>query len=142
MNYFAGNLAYLRNLKHLGQKDIADYLGCTQSAVANYETGKREPALGDAVKIAQLFETSVEEIVCKNLKKGQIFLARNLRYLRKTGGFDQRAIGDLLGIKTPTVSKYESGMVQPSIEGLINLSEFFGITVDDLLKKDLEKEGI
>ena len=39
------------------------------------------------------------------------------------------------------MGKYESGAAELSNQGLINVSEFFGITVDDLLKKDLSKEG-
>lgn len=142
MNYFGSNMAYLRNSRHLCQKDIALQLGCTPAAIANYEVGKREPELDIAVSIAQFFNKSLEEMIIKDLRETPILLGKNLKYLRKKEGFDQKVIGDLMGVQTPTVSKYESGMVQPSLGGLVNLAEFFGITTDDLLKKDLEKEGI
>ena len=47
----------------------------------------------------------------------------------------------LLKISKTNMDKYESGAAELSNQGLINVSEFFGITVDDLLKKDLSKEG-
>ena len=47
----------------------------------------------------------------------------------------------LLKISKANMGKYESGAAELSNQGLINVSEFFGITVDDLLKKDLSKEG-
>lgn len=47
----------------------------------------------------------------------------------------------LLKVSKSNISKYERGDVELSNQGLINVSGFFGITVDDLLKKDLSKEG-
>ena len=141
MNHFGSNMAYLRKMKHLCQKDIAIHIGCTTAAVANYEAGKREPQLEVAVSIARYFEKSLEEMVLNEMRETPILFGKNLRYLRKKEGYDQKTIGDLIGVQTPTVSKYESGMVQPSLGGMVNLAEFFGISTDDLLKKDLEKEG-
>jgi len=38
-----------------------------------------------------------------------------------------------------TWSNYELGKSEPSIKGLIDISNFFGITLDQLLAKDLSK---
>ncbi len=138
MNYFYSNMAYLRSIKHLSQKTLGERIGCGQAAIANYESGRREPDLWTAVKIAVNLGTTIEEMVFRDMRNTPVMFGKNLKYLRKHGGYDQKDIGNLLGIKTPTISKYEAGTVQPSLEGLRNLSEFFGVTVDDLLKKDLE----
>ncbi len=140
--YLCSNLVYLRKKNNLTQKEVGEAIGTDSRNIGHYEKAFREPRTETLVSLARLFDVSIDDLLTKDMRPTGSMLPKNIKYLRKKEGFDQRAIGDLLGIKPPTVSKYESGMVQPSIEGLINLSEFFGITVDDLLKRDLEKEGI
>lgn len=140
--YLCSNLVYLRKKHNLTQKEVGEAIGTDLRNIGHYEKAFREPRLETLVSLAGLFEVSIDDLLTKDMRPTGSMLPRNIKYLRKKEGFDQREIGDLLGIKAPAISKYESGMILPSIEGLINLSEFFGITVDDLLKKDLEKEGI
>ena len=40
------------------------------------------------------------------------------------------------------ISKYESSIIEPSIESLKKLSETFNVTIDELLKEDEEKFDI
>ena len=56
-------LLALRKEKGFTQKDVADRLGISRQAYANYETGNREPDITTLIKIAQLFEVSVDELV-------------------------------------------------------------------------------
>ncbi len=46
----------------------------------------------------------------------------------------QLEIGKELGIKQRTYCSYEKGEREPNIETLIKLAEYFGITVDVLIK--------
>ena len=45
----------LRNQRKLSQRDIAEFLGITQQAYANYENGNREPDLQTLKKLADYF---------------------------------------------------------------------------------------
>ncbi len=54
----------------------------------------------------------------------------------------QRDIAEILEVEPGTVSKYESGMLEPNIKAIKRLSEVFGITIDELLKEDEEKFDI
>lgn len=68
-------------------------------------------------------------------------LGKNLKYLRKREKFTQEDMSHLLGYKDK--SSYcliENGGTNLSIDKAMNISEFFGVTIDDLLKKDLSKE--
>ena len=50
----------------------------------------------------------------------------------------QRDIAEILEVEPGTVSKYESGMLEPNIESIKRLSDTFEITIDELLKDDDE----
>lgn len=48
----------------------------------------------------------------------------------------QQQLGELLNISRQSISKWERGESYPGIELLIQLSEIFAITIDELLKGD------
>lgn len=139
--YFAENLAYLRKQKGLSQSELSEKIGMSRAVAGLYETGKREPTLSNLAEIAQILEVSIDDLLTKDLRPAGLQLSNNLKYLRKSNNYTQANIAKLLMISQQSVSFYESGEKRPSYEGLLNLSEFFGVTVDDLLKKDLSKEG-
>lgn len=51
--------------KHIGltQKEIADQLGISRQAYANYETGNREPDLSTLKQLADIFSVSVDYLL-------------------------------------------------------------------------------
>lgn len=55
----------LRNKIGLSQAAVAEKLGITQQAYANYERGARQPDLEMLVKLSALFNVSVDYIVGK-----------------------------------------------------------------------------
>lgn len=70
-----------------------------------------------------------------------MFLGKNIRFLRKQKGLTQLDISGELEIKRTMISAYEDGRSEPKLAGLIKLAETFSVTVDELLFRDLEKEG-
>lgn len=66
--------------------------------------------------------------------------ADNLKFLRETKSRQgqkiiQGEIARLLGVAVPTYSGWERGRSEPPISCLIKLAEYFGITVDQLLRQ-------
>ena len=57
----------------------------------------------------------------------------NLRLLRTKHRLSQKEIGDIVGISSQAISKWESGITQPDNESLIKLSKYFNVSVDYLL---------
>jgi MerR family transcriptional regulator, light-induced transcriptional regulator len=53
----------LRKAKGLTQKDLAELLGMTQTAIANYEQGIRMPAAEKLQRIAGIFEVTIDYLV-------------------------------------------------------------------------------
>lgn len=57
------SLKVLRKRKGLRQKDVAQYLGVTESGYNHYESGRVEPNIDTLNKLAELYECTVEEII-------------------------------------------------------------------------------
>ncbi len=57
--------------------------------------------------------------------------------LRKQQGLTQQQLADKLNLSNKTVSKWESGSGSPDIANLPVLAEALGISVDELLKGEL-----
>lgn len=56
-----------------------------------------------------------------------------IKELREERGYFQRNIADYLGCTQQTYSRYETGEVEPSVQVLAKLSEFFGVSVDYIM---------
>ena len=48
----------------------------------------------------------------------------------------QKEIAEILRVEPATISKYESGMIEPNIESLKKISEIFEVSLDELLKDE------
>lgn len=57
----------------------------------------------------------------------------NLKKLRTQRGLSQKAVADGVGCSPTVYSRYENEERQPSIEMLISLSKFFGVSVDCII---------
>lgn len=64
-------------------------------------------------------------------------LPNNLKYLRRRNNYDQGDLAKKLQVKQAAISAYETGRNEPTIETLIKLADLFGVTIDDLIRKDL-----
>lgn len=60
-------------------------------------------------------------------------LADNIRRFRKQNNMSQDELAEKLGVSRQSVSLWENGQTQPTIENIIALSKLFNITSDTLL---------
>ena len=56
--------------------------------------------------------------------------------LREAAGFSQEELGNRLNVARQTVSKWELGETTPEMDKLEELSNIFGISIDELVKDD------
>lgn len=68
-------------------------------------------------------------------------LSNNLKYLRKKMGKTQDGLSSELGIGRTTIANYEAGISEPNVENLRTFSNYFGVSLDDLVSKNLEELG-
>ena len=69
-------------------------------------------------------------------------LGNKIKKYREENRMTQRDIAEILELEPATVSKYESGMLEPNIWTIKRLSEIFKITIDELIKEDDEGVNI
>ena len=61
---------------------------------------------------------------------------QKLQELRKQKGITQEELAETLHVSRPAISKWESGRGYPSIESLKAISEYYCISIDDLLSSN------
>ncbi|MFC0604578.1 XRE family transcriptional regulator [Winogradskyella pulchriflava] len=66
-------------------------------------------------------------------------VAKNIRHLRKLKGLTQETLAESLKVSRSRIGSYEEGRSAPTIEFLIQLSDFFRLPIDILLRNDLTK---
>ena len=59
-----------------------------------------------------------------------------LQELRKSRGLTQEELAEALYVSRTAVSKWESGRGYPSIDSLKEISNYFSVTIDELLSTD------
>ncbi|WP_147677751.1 XRE family transcriptional regulator [Algibacter pacificus] len=67
------------------------------------------------------------------------FIQSNIKHLRSLKGFSQERFADELGWTRSIVGSYEEGRSEPPIDRLIELSVYFNIPIDILVKNDLRR---
>ena len=57
----------------------------------------------------------------------------NLKSLRIAKGIGQSVLAEKMNISTKTISHWETGYSEPSIAQLVQLAEFFDVSLDELV---------
>lgn len=139
--YLAQNLKYLREQKGLSQKDFSEDMGLSRAAVSNWETGERKPDIEMIIRLAEYFGITLDELVLKDLRPPIPLYATNFRYLRTKHSMTQENMADLLGYRGKQgYGAIETGKSKVSVDDLEKLADFFGVTLDQMVKQDLSKE--
>lgn len=63
MTTFSQNLKKYRKLRKMTQQQVANELGLERSSYTAYETGKNEPCLSTLLRISEVFQVSVDELL-------------------------------------------------------------------------------
>ena len=69
----------------------------------------------------------------------EIFPSR-LKQARTDAGYSQPQIATMTGIKQSDISKYENGRLEPNLEKLATLAQFYNVSINWLLGVTLEPE--
>lgn len=66
-------------------------------------------------------------------------LGENLQFLRKKNNITQEQLAESLDVSRQSVSKWESDTTYPEMDKLLQLSQMFHYTIDDLMQKDVSR---
>ena len=62
----------------------------------------------------------------------------NIRVIREENGLSQTELGKILHVTKQTVSNWENEKSYPDLQTLVSISDQYGISLDDMLKEDLD----
>ena len=62
---FKENLLYLRTERSLTQEAVSDGSGISLRAYQNYERGLREPKMSALIALADFYDLTLDELVCR-----------------------------------------------------------------------------
>ncbi|MCR5499747.1 MAG: helix-turn-helix domain-containing protein, partial [Acetatifactor sp.] len=66
-------------------------------------------------------------------------LCNQMKKYRTEAGLSQDALAEKIFVSRQTISNWETGKNYPDINSLLRMSEVFGVSVDALLKGDVEE---
>jgi transcriptional regulator with XRE-family HTH domain len=69
-------------------------------------------------------------------------LGSNIKYLRNKYKYSQQELADKLSVPRSSLSDYERGHTQISIENLIKLADIFDVNIDDILRTNLSHRDL
>ncbi len=68
-----------------------------------------------------------------NIIYGGDIMLKNLKLLRHEAGISQEQLANVIGVSQQSVNKYENHSVEPDIETIIKIADFFCVTTDYLI---------
>jgi transcriptional regulator with XRE-family HTH domain len=64
-------------------------------------------------------------------------IGKNIKKIRGVKSLNQSDFADLFKLKRASIGAYEEGRAEPKLSTILEIANYFGISIDDLLKKDL-----
>ena len=139
MNNFGERLKSLRKAAGITQQELADKLGVHLQTVSKWERGISEPDIALLGELSSVLDISLEKLL--DCKEGEVvysgkFSVRNLSAMiyacRSAAGESQERLGELAGVSTDAVSRWERGVTCPDINDLCKLAEHFNLPISKL----------
>lgn len=112
INTFRMNMRRLRKANHLTRSALSELLECSQVHIGNIERGARQPSDALAKDIAEIFDTTVEEMCLDDSEKHAKELASDGKWLlekRISRGFKINEVAGFLGTSREAYMDMESG---------------------------------
>lgn len=63
-------------------------------------------------------------------------MIKNLKTLRNQRGISQKALADIIMVSQQSINKYENHNVEPDIETLIKIADYFQVSLDYLVGRN------
>ena len=65
------------------------------------------------------------------------FFGKNIKKIRAIKGLSQQSFAELFSLKRATLGAYEEGRSEPKIDTIIKVANYFSISIDDFLTKEI-----
>lgn len=141
------NMIQFREERGISQKQISKETGLAIAALNKYEKGMVLPNLEAIIKIANILNVSIDELVGrKNIKKEnndyKIYckIPQRIKALRIEKGLSRKEFAELLNTNYSNVRSWEVSFINVT-DSLIDVAKFFNVSFDYLFGKT-DKKGI
>lgn len=92
---FRTNLQYLRAERHMTQEQLAMLLGVSRQSVTKWEAEKSYPEMDKLIKMGQIFECSLDDLVTGDVSRHRIPVGENLDGNSSVHVAMEGAVGDM-----------------------------------------------
>lgn len=92
------NLKAIRKSKKMTQREISDILCCSPVVYSRYETGERQPSIDMLIKLADLFNVSVDFLIGREDVAEQGLSEYEIKLVSASRSADERARNDALNL--------------------------------------------
>lgn len=144
MPVFGQRLKLLRKEKHMTQKEMAGFLGCTERNYQKMEYGDINVPSLTLIRLADFFQVSPDYLAGRGDRAAisqadsaadiqMPAFGRRLKSLRKERKLTQKAMAELLGKTERHYQDMEAGKINVPGLTLIKLADFFQVSLDCLL---------
>ena len=134
---FSNKLKEIRKKEGISQEQLAEKIGVTRQAITKWETGKGLPDVENMVIIAEIFKTTIDELlmdsVTKKTPETSVYTSETIYDIDCEKHFDVN-IGSAAAMKLSSGDD-EKLHVKLSSETLENLDSMFKIKLDDRKNK-------
>lgn len=136
----------LRKSSGMTQEEFGKKLGVIKQTVSSWENDLSEPNHAATIAIAKLFGVTTDYLLGaegdamgteEKINEIAQRVGRNIRSIREQAGLSQDEFAEGFSVKQLTVANWETGKRQPDLNMLIQIAQFGGTSLDDLVTKDL-----
>ena len=107
----------LRKAEGITQKELGKRAGIAEPTIRRYENGQLSPKYETVEKLAEALHKSMEDVMTDSVVSagtGERTIGNRIRMARIAAALTQEELASLVGVRRPAISKYESGIVDPS----------------------------
>lgn len=70
------------------------------------------------------------------------YFSANLKYLRGKRDLSQQGLADAIGVKKSNIGSWEEGRATPNLEILVKMANYFSISMQDLIAKNISLDSL
>lgn len=127
---FGAEMKRLRKEAKLSTADFAKYMGISQAYVCNLESASRKPSPELAKRIADAFDSTVDEMCIPHSEKiaeERRAYGKKIREARRAKGYSVNLVAGALGIPPTVYNEYELGLCSITDRNIVTLNNLLDI---------------
>ena len=119
--------------KNLSQMRLAELMGVNKQAISQYERGVRFPTKENLNALCDALGVSSDYLLGRERNKVNTNFSANLKDIRVSRNLTQKDLAEIINVSDRTVSSWEAGRTEPSLDMVDKLSEALRCHNSDLI---------